>query len=83
MLLFGSGTLVPLSAKFKMSFISNLSSTEYHSHNKMRFFIGDDKFLPDFLVNSKKFDKALGNLILPKGKPKNGQYFLNKILELI
>ena len=24
----------------------------------------------------------MGNLILPKGKPKNGQPFLNKILEL-
>jgi len=48
----------------------------------MRFLQGFDKFLPDFLVNSKKFDKALENLILPEGKPKNGQYLLNKILEL-
>jgi len=55
---------------------------EYHNHNKIRFLQGFDKFLPDFLVNSKKFGKALGNLILLKGKPKNGQSFLNKILEL-
>ena len=49
----------------------------------MRFLQGFGKLLPDFLVNSKKFDKVLRNLILPKGKPKNGQYFLNKILDTI
>jgi len=67
---------------YNLRLSSNLSSTGYHSHNKMRFLQDFDKFLPDFRVNSKKFDKALGNLILPKGKPKSGQSFLNKILEL-
>jgi AraC family transcriptional regulator len=35
--------------KFRVTYYLpiNLSSTQYHSHNKMRFFIGDDKFLQD------------------------------------
>jgi len=81
----------PKSYKECIELLNNLNSTEYRNHNKMRFFIGDDKFLPDFLVNcphfvaglhQKNLSKHMGNLILPEGKPKNGQSFLNKILEL-
>jgi GntR family transcriptional regulator/MocR family aminotransferase len=39
------GDKLPSIRKIATLYNINLSSTEYHSHNKMRFFIGDDKFL--------------------------------------